>query len=267
MRSFLFSFFILTYIFINPNLANSVEFGDKRKVWDFPVEITAKDGSGAPVARAPIYFDGKLAGHTGSKGIFKAILTERHRASIKIGVGKVEGYRLQLKQTTEADFQLMVTNPADPTPSTVKLKVRYKKISQDNLIWVKLECGRAMSCVGIEIKSGDKVVATTNEFGVAHFINTSVPDSRIELLIDTPPPTDEVIFAPSNPTFAFKSSLDPAIYYINESFENAKPRKRVRRAFRGKDSRRKKFRKTKKIRTKKKKKKKKKKGNSAIDLW
>lgn len=264
MRSLIFTLFILSTIFINPNIASSVEFGDKRKKWDFPVEVTTKDDSGLPVPNVPIFFDGKLAGHTGASGLFRAVLTERHRATVKLGVGKVEGYRLQLKQTTEADFQLLVTNPEAPEPSKVKLKIRYKKISQDNLIWVKLKCAKRMNCVGIEIKSGGKTVAVTNEFGVAHFINTSVPDSRIELHIDTPTPTDDIIFTPSNPKFAFKSSLAPAIYYINETFQNAKPKKRVKRAFRGKDKKR-------KIKKKRKTKKKKKKsgggGNGAIDLW
>lgn len=262
---------MITCIFINPNLASSVEFGDKRKTFDFPVEVTTKDGEGIAVPNVPIFFDGKLAGHTGASGIFRATITERNRSTLKLGVGKVDGYRLQLKQATEADFQLVVPDEANPEPAKVKLKIRYKKISQDNLIWVRLKCGKRMSCVGIEIKSGGKTIATTNEFGVAHFINTSVPDSRIELLIDTPSPTDSIIFTPSNPKFAFKSSLAPAIYYINESFENAKPKRRIKRAFRGKEARkgrttRRKIRKTTKKKKKKTKKKKKKK-TGAIDLW
>ncbi len=272
MRTLIFTFFMLSSAFLNPNIASSVEFGDKHKTYEFPVEVITKDNTGSPVANVPVFFDEKLAGHTGAAGMFKAILTERHRASLKLGVGKVDGYSLEAEQVTETDFPLLVDDPKsqDPKPERIRLKVRYKKVSQENLIWIKLKCSSDVSCVGIEIKSEGKVIATTNEFGIAHFIKSAVPGSRIELLIDTPAPTEEIIFAPNNPKYAFKSALTPGIYYITETFKNVKPKKKVKRAFRGKQSAKKAAKKKaarKKATKKKTTTKKAKKSGGGIDLW
>lgn len=277
MKTGFFTLFISFIILLNCNIASSIEYKDG-KTWDFPIEVIILDTAGNPVPRVPIFVDGKEAGKTGAHGQFKAMIGERHRASIKIGVGEVEGYRLQSQQVSEADFQLLMSNPSDPVPSETKLKVIYEKVSQEHMVWIHLDCKKELPCENIKIKSGGKNVGKTNEFGVAYFIENSVPDSKVELRVDTPRSTEDVIYSPSNIDYVFKSSLEPSIYLVNLVLSNIQSGGRVDKkstSRRGKRTSRRRGKRTSRRRSLRKrrsnkkvtKKKKKKKKSGPIDLW
>jgi transposase len=143
------------------------------------------------------------------------------------------------------------------------------------MFWVQVKCEDGLeesNCQNLEVKKGDEVVATTDEFGYAYFITTAIPESEVTIEIDTPTQNTvdaQVIMSPADPTYKVKLGLDPHVYMIEETFTNAVAGAKKKTAKRRTTKRRSKkgSRKKSSKRPRKKAAKKDKKKNEVIDLW
>lgn len=208
--------------------------------FDFPIMVTASLSDGTPVPGAVVKIDGREAGKTGNSGIFEMTLREQPRVEVEVEIEEPDGYSLKPNQKRGTKESLVALKQGDDVQlGDIRFDVLFDSMKKDNLVWVRLNCDERVRCSNIPIRMGGKVMGVTNDFGVAHFVGSSVPDRQVELVVDTPDDTPKVVYSPSDPKFAFQASLTPTVYYIEESFVNEVPPPVITPAFTGKRSKKK----------------------------
>lgn len=205
----------------------------------FPLDISAFDIDGHPLAKVGVLIDGKVVGYTGADGKFAATLTERPGAEVTLGVGAFEGYHWAKGENITETLKLNSTE----RPIPVSLQAVAESRLKDYMVWVKITCDSNMPndfCVGRPVSVNGQERAKTDAFGYAHFLVNDVPGAIAKIVIDTPtanPLTDKVMAVPADPTYNVTLDLEPQVYVIEETFTNAlatKPRPTSRRSSRPK---------------------------------
>lgn len=211
----------------------------------YPIVVKVKTPEGKGVPKAPVLFGEKIVGYTDVNGLFEAELTRRSGQELTISVGAVDGYRYLNDSTVTETLRTVDSVDGNLTGVPLALDVDAQSLRNDYFFWVRAKCDENLPdgyCEGLEVKLEDEVVATTNDLGYAQFVLSRVPETEVEIVIDTPSydtdDDDPVAMEPSDPEYKVALALEPQVYLITEEFVDALAKKRrPRRTYRRKPTR------------------------------
>ncbi len=216
--------------------------------FEFSIEAFVYDQNDAPVARVPILIDGQVVGYSDKDGAFVAKILESPNTDIELSLGDLSGYRFTSDNVVRETLVVRQGVGGAPVGLPITLRASVHSLKNSYLAWVKINCDDSLregSCENMPIKLDDKVVATTDNQGKAHFAFEGIIGKKSLVTIDTPVYQKDsdyyVVFDPKQPSFELNLGIDNTVFVIEESFtdliglhtdrmaEKAKPKAATRR--------------------------------------
>jgi hypothetical protein len=255
--------------------------GDKPKqpsIYKFPMEVSATDTNGEPVAGAKVIVDGSPVGFTDRDGLFQAAFTERKGAEVTVSVEPPEGYKLTNEATTTQKMSITENVTGEGMSKVpVSLQAQMASTKENYLLWVDLQCDEDAlddgQCTDVPVSVDGEEVARTNEQGIAHIAVSRVPGSAMTVEVDTPEyegdDEDEAWkMEPADPDWALDLGTESEVLVIEQRFTDPaaaeRAEARARRAARRRAARR---RAAQRSSSKSKETKKEEKDDGVIQLW
>ncbi|MFP4598032.1 MAG: hypothetical protein ACLFVJ_07260 [Persicimonas sp.] len=243
----------------------------------FKLEVSVTDEGENPIPKAPVVLDGKTVGYTDRDGLFQAVLNEQDGAEVQLSIGKMDDYMVPEDAEQVETLKLKKSLEGAMKPVPVSMHTTLRSMRTDYLVWLDVECDEFLDdkCAELPVMVNGEERTRTDHHGAAHFVVTDVPESTLEITIETPqyePSADDdedssFVMKPKNPTYEVELGLESEVLLIKESFkdpvaaekaaEARKKRARLRRIRRARANRN----------AQKPKKKEKKKDDGVIDLW
>ncbi|MGM0555691.1 MAG: hypothetical protein ACQEVA_04845 [Myxococcota bacterium] len=275
--------FVLALAFVASSAMLACGEGETKKqpsIIQFPMEISATDTNGEPVAGAKIIVDGSPVGFTDRDGLFQAALSERKGAEVTVSVEPPDGYKLTKDATTTQTMSLTENVTGEGmTRVPVSLQAQMVSTKENYLLWVDLQCDEDSldegQCTDVPVLVGGEEVARTNEQGIAHITLTRVPGSSLKVEVDTPEyegdDEDEAWkMKPADPDWTLDLGTDAEVLVIEQRFTDPaaaeRAKARAKRAARRRAARRRAASRS-KNKSKSEEKKKEKDEDGVIQLW
>ena len=203
----------------------------KPKTYEFQVEVQVSDNEGNPVAEAPVQLDGKTVGYTDKTGKFEGVIEEKPGTEVELALGHLDGYRYVDDSKATEVLELKPSLSGEGRKGVpVLLKTTAKSIKRHYLIWVQAHCKADVlsdeDCQGLEAKRDGEVVATTDQFGTAHFHLREKSGAPLEVAIEHPTLEEaDVELTPKTPTYQFETALESTVYLLEPTFTEAEAEK------------------------------------------
>ena len=205
--------------------------------FEFPLEVSATDETGEPVARAPVLLDGKVVGYTDRDGLFEGKVTERRKAEISLAVKAPDGYKLDGKAQKTAKLKLKKSVTGDGvTGIPVALQASMRSTTKDFLLWIELQCDEETldekRCADVPVMIDGKEIARTNSEGIAHATITRTPSAKIDVKVDTPTyqgddEDEKWVMKPEDPNWSVELGTDSQVLVFENAFKDPIEEKRL----------------------------------------
>jgi hypothetical protein len=246
--------------------------------YQFPLEVSATDTNGEPVAGAKVLVDGSPVGFTDRDGLFQAAFAEKRGAEVSVSVEPPEGYQLtgEASKTQKMRLTENVTGEG-MTKVPLEMQAQMASTKRDYLLWVDLKCDEDSlddgQCKDVPVTVDGEEVARTNEQGIAHVSLERVPGASVTVAVDTPEyegddDDEKWEMKPADPEWNLDLGTESEVLVIEKRFTDPaaaeRAKDRARRAARRRAARR---RARQNSNNDKKETKKKEKDDGVIQLW